>query len=173
MEIAQDICLNQTLDICSTPDPTCLCGPQYRSVGAACNLRECNTEDFRSTSHSTSCQERLGIMLTYDLTAIQDLSILLCGPLYASNSALSASVGSAIALATATVASSISSSVSASAPGAALPTGSGSSNASFTGTGVIPAPSPFTGAAGRLGAGGLAVVVGMLLGFVGVVAIAL
>lgn len=80
---------------------------------------------------------------------------------------------SAIATATAGVASSVSSSAAASITGAAGPTGvhgvSGSSNGSATGASGMPTPSPFTGAAARLGGENLAVVVSILVGAVGMV----
>ncbi|KAL8840409.1 MAG: hypothetical protein Q9176_003907 [Flavoplaca citrina] len=78
---------------------------------------------------------------------------------------------SALATATASVASSLSSSASTSI--AAAPTGlqgvPGSPNGTVTAPGGAPAPSPFTGAAGRLGGDGLALIVSVLLGAIGVV----
>ncbi|CAO1597000.1 hypothetical protein XANCAGTX0491_000830 [Xanthoria calcicola] len=145
----QQTCLDQAAaaNICPAGDTTCQCEPTYRGFTATCHIQQCNKDD---------------------LQVIFDLSYQVCGPFYTSNPALSGSVQSVISTATSFVASSASSAATDSITGGVQGV-SGSSNGSVTGTGGMPAPSPFTGSAARLGGENLAVLVSVLAGMVGVV----
>ena len=84
-----------------------------------------------------------GTFTDCDGTAIQDLTVKLCGSQYHDNAALSASVGSAIASATAAAGTSVRASASVSAFMTY-------SNASVAPTSGLSTPSAFTGAASYL-----------------------
>lgn len=176
----QQTCLDQAAaaNICPAGDTTCQCEPTYRGFTATCHIQQCNKDDLQGIPPPPFFSSFLPFQETRLFTAgytdsdppkvIFDLSYQVCGPFYTSNPALSGSVQSVISTATSFVASSASSAATDSITGGVQGV-SGSSNGSVTGTGGMPAPSPFTGSAARLGGENLAVLVSVLAGMVGVV----
>ncbi|KAL8830229.1 MAG: hypothetical protein Q9191_001543 [Dirinaria sp. TL-2023a] len=119
-------CFNKTVSRLSlTPDqitdPSVICGPELRSLTAACEAVSCDALDYQQDT-------RLGQVF--------------CGPLYKDNTSLSATVAAAIGSATHAAAA-------AAAAASTGFTPSSANNASVTGAAGAPPPTPsaFTGGA--------------------------